>query len=186
MSYTSLCVTVLLLPPEGHINILPAPLQPHSPPQVTLIHIQRHDYKNINRRSFTYSLTVFVACPQGQLGCRTRPVPIWRLLVPRPVWFPLPPPWLNQAGHFCGGGREGGRKTREGERSYCQTLDKQRHTVPDKSHKLVFLFLRPSFPPAFSFISSEHSMFEKWINVYTIYDSEKQNVICRGREWQSL
>lgn len=79
MSNTSLCVTVLLLPPEGHINILPAPRQPRSPPQVTLIHIQRHDYTNINRLSFTDSLTVFVACPRGRLGRRTRPVPIWRL-----------------------------------------------------------------------------------------------------------
>lgn len=35
MSNTSLCVTVLLLPPEGRINIVPAPRRPRSPPQVT-------------------------------------------------------------------------------------------------------------------------------------------------------
>lgn len=115
-------------------NILPAPSHSYT--------LQRPFRKY--KLSFKKSLIVFVAA-SGSARLQDSACPHMDAVGPAPSLISLLLLWLKQAGPFCGGGREGGRKTREGKTSYCQTLD----TVSDKSHKLVFLFLIPSFPRFF-------------------------------------
>lgn len=147
------------LPPEGHINILPAPRQSHS------AHY-RDTITKIQTDSFTYSLTAFVAC-------------LWVSKVAGPSLSPYGSFWSRAQFDFPSASlikaswtflwRDAGRKTREGKRSYCQTLD----TVSDKSHKLVLLFLRPSLPPLpLCFLSFPPCLRNE--SMYTPRNSEKQ------------
>lgn len=176
MSNTSLCVTVLLLPPEGHINILPVPRQPHSPPQVTVIHIQRHDYTNVNR--IFHKLTECLCClPPGSIRSQDQACPHMEAFGPTPSLISPLPPWLNQAGHYCGGGREGGRVTREGERNYYQTLWKAATHCSrqvTQAYLLLSLSIFSSLAPNLSFVSSKHSIRLKKELMYILYDAENQ------------
>lgn len=126
MSNTSLCVTVLLLPPEGHLNILPAPLQPHSPPRVTRIHTHTETPLHKYKQALFHKLTDSLCClPPGSIRSQDQACPHMEAFGPTPSLISPLPRWLNQAGHFCGGWREGGRVSREGERNYSQILAKQ-------------------------------------------------------------
>lgn len=79
--------------------------------------------------------------PVGQYCCRTQPVPIWKLLVPSPVRFPLLLPWLKQAGYFSGGGWKQGRAKEDNLPNFGHN---SRH-VP-QTHPSPPVPFHPSFP----------------------------------------
>lgn len=59
------------------------------PPSSTLASFPSSCHSHTYRPMISNSLTVFVIRPWGQLGHRSRPVPIYWLLVERPVTFPF-------------------------------------------------------------------------------------------------
>lgn len=157
MSNTSLCVTCHLrdtftssLLPTSHTHT-------HYTDTITRLQTDSH--------SFTYWLPLLPAF--GSVTLQDPACPHMEAFGPAPSVISPLPLWLKQAGHFCGGGREGGRKTREEGGSCCQTLD----AAPDKSHKLVSLFLCPSSSLSPLLFLSFHPCLE---NESISFNSEKQ------------
>lgn len=182
MSNTSLCATVLLLPPEGHINILHAPHQPHSPPQVTLrahTHIQTHGYRY--KQTLFQELTDCLCClPPWSIRSQDQACPHMEAFGPTPSLISLLPPWLNQAGHFWWG------RSKESNNGREDPLPNSRQAVTNcSSHTHLFsLHFSVYFPSlAFTpFVFLKASRFEKWINAYTICVKTKMWSAENGNE----